>query len=140
MATGVRTRRIRDEKQARFPAGHAFDGSGLQQFARDLRAHIAILAFHYQSTIKRVGNLFWFRSKHVYLTSTLLLVALEYEQLWRAQSTTPPDEDCISTVDADLSNKRPSIFFVSYLNYFGERKRRLEKFRATYVILRPTFG
>ena len=44
MATAVRTRRIRDEKQTRFPARHAFDGGCLQQFARNLRVHTAILA------------------------------------------------------------------------------------------------
>ena len=65
MATAVRTRRIRDEKQARFPARHAFHGGGLQQFARNLRTHIVILVFHCRRALACAGNL-GSSSKHVY--------------------------------------------------------------------------
>ena len=88
MATAVRTRRIRDEEQARFPAGHAFDGGGLQQFTRNLRAHTTILAFHCRPTSTCVGNLLRFRSNHVYANVYIVTCALEYGQIWSARSTT----------------------------------------------------
>src|ERR1700760_1400279 len=46
MATAVCTRRLGDEEQARLAGGHTFDRGGLQQFARNLRAHRGLLALH----------------------------------------------------------------------------------------------
>ena len=65
MATAVRTRQVRDEEQARFPAGHTFDGGGLQQFARNLRTHRVFLALDCRPTITCAGNLLRFGPEHV---------------------------------------------------------------------------
>jgi len=88
MATAVRTRQVRDEEQARFPAGHTFDGGGCNS-SRVISELIEFSSHCIADPRSRVPAIsFGLGQSTLTLTSTLFRVALEYGQIWCARSTT----------------------------------------------------
>ena len=111
----VRTRRIRDEEQARFPAGHAFDGGGLQQFTRVI-SELTQLSSHFIADPRVRASALSFGSDQSTFTLTFTLLRVRWNTGRSGLQDRPPAAPLIDNTwrtdgecdDAQFLGPRPA--------------------------------